>query len=703
MLQLPITRVHLSPSDATNSYPSSSFAATDDKPFCTPFHGVRVNQSIAFRNASLVTSPHTMAYDTSEIPRLTRTPWEVERYKRNSVWKRAPQEAQLPQHVFKNLPREVYDCILEWLELQCLGKNQQCPPCYLRDLCSLSLTSRAWDRAATNQLYRKIHVPSHDDGRRLPKLRVAGTSRLKLLRRTLREHTALAKIVREIHLPDLEALYSFATIEREEIVNLAASLVMACPSLERVVGFHVPYTHTFDRLSYALSTRPNLKERLWVMTDAHVEEDEYDDDSVQGYYHAACDPTEKFLELNSDQQYLSTLVLHQESARPVIDLTYRAVIGTIRLLPSLRHLSLSGLSNASFPNLALSALPPDLVSLRLEDLPGINEKGLQRLSSSHAVTSLKTLALIDLEINDLDVIAGFLSPHLQHLEKFTLCQHRVPTRYAGSDSPIFRSNTLKSIHWELRSQVTRPATTQSSLSVRAPQSLSYSNEELVACLATRVLASSIKDGLLPGLRRIRAPHDPQGVLQALCKPLGTALLRADTLHMVAALKPDHAPAQSTPENLERETTCSLKEFLSTAPDGRADSVILSPSSATFATHLQDVAHPTPARSRLAAHARILSARDNPAVVFRVTDPEDNVRVETNIGGYLGDLRSNITYELKPDRNRVAVDEDEKYVHEWITGIDDIMGEWEVVGASGGCRHAAGGNMARCAVEMHDLF
>jgi hypothetical protein len=177
--------------------------------------------------------------------------------------------------------------------------------------------------------------------------------------------------VREIHLPDLQSLYAFATIEREEIVNLAASLVMACPNLERLVGFHITYTHSFDRLSYALSTRPNLKERLWVIADAYVEEDDYEEDAMQGYYHAACDPTEKFLELNSNQQTLSTLVLHQESARPAIGLTYRAVIGTIRQLPLLRHLSLSGLSSSSFSNLALTALPPDLQSLRLENLPGI--------------------------------------------------------------------------------------------------------------------------------------------------------------------------------------------------------------------------------------------------------------------------------------------------------------------------------------------
>ncbi|KAF2444847.1 hypothetical protein P171DRAFT_412723 [Karstenula rhodostoma CBS 690.94] len=698
MLQLRTTRLHLSPSDAPNSHPSSSVTATDDNSSYTShgtqFDGGQVNQSIAFRKASLATSPHTMAYDTYEIPRLTRTPWEVERYKRNSVWKRTPHEAQLPHHVSKNLPREVYDCILEWLERQHFRGNQYCPPCYLRDLCSLSLTSRAWDRAATMQLYRKVWVLSRDDRCGLPKLRVAGTSRLKLLRRTLREHTALAKIVREIHLPDLRALYSFATIEREEIVNLAASLVMACPGLERLVGFHIPYTHSFDRLSYALSTRLNLKERLWVIADAYVEEDEYDEDPVRGYYHAACDPTEKFLELNSNQRCLSTLVLHQESARPVIDLTYRAVIGTIRQLPLLRHLSLSGLSSSSFPNLALSTLPPDLKSLRLENLPGVSEKGLQRLLSSHAVTSLKTLALVDLEINHLDIIAGFLSPHLQHLERFTLCQHKAPTRYAGPANPIFRSNTVKNIHWELRSQVSRPHVIPSSLASKTTQSLSFPDDELVACLATRVFANSIKDGLLPSLRRIRAPHDPQGILQALCKPLGTALLRSDISHLAAAVKPDHGHTQSTPKDVETETTCSLQEFLNTAPDGRADSVMLSPSSATFAGHLQA---PTPTSSRLAAHARILGAREMPAVAVRVMDPEDNVRVETNIGGFLGDLHSSITYDLKPDRHRGAVDEDEEGVHEWITGIGHVTGAWSA------CRHAAGGKMAGSAVEVRDLF
>ena len=231
------------------------------------------------------------------------------------------------------------------------------------------------------QRYSKVRVLGDDSSCRLPKVRVPGTSRLKLLRRTLRERRALANMVREVHVPDFQALYLAASIERDEIVNLVASLVMACPNLERLVGFHIPFTHSFNRLSHALSTRTALKERVWVLANALVEEDENEIDSSEDYYHAACDPMERFLELNSNHGNLSTLVINQESAQPAIDLTYRAIVGTIRKLPALRHLSLSGLSASSFSNLALNSLPSNLQSLRLENLPGINDKGHRRLPS----------------------------------------------------------------------------------------------------------------------------------------------------------------------------------------------------------------------------------------------------------------------------------------------------------------------------------
>lgn len=54
---------------------------------------------------------------------------------------------------FKALPPEVYDCILQQLRvLHESPDSQSCQTCYLRDLCCLSLTSRAWDKAVVKRL-----------------------------------------------------------------------------------------------------------------------------------------------------------------------------------------------------------------------------------------------------------------------------------------------------------------------------------------------------------------------------------------------------------------------------------------------------------------------------------------------------------------------------------------------------------------------
>ena len=92
------------------------------------------------------------AYDSVEVPRLVRTPWELERYKRNSdrsSWRRSTMEPALSPHIFKRLPREVYDCVIEKLEQLHLDQDASCASCFMKDLYSLSLTSRVWDRAVT--------------------------------------------------------------------------------------------------------------------------------------------------------------------------------------------------------------------------------------------------------------------------------------------------------------------------------------------------------------------------------------------------------------------------------------------------------------------------------------------------------------------------------------------------------------------------
>ncbi|KAF2633676.1 hypothetical protein BU25DRAFT_10778 [Macroventuria anomochaeta] len=645
-----------------------------------------------------------------DVPLLTKTPWEVERYKRNSTWRRSGLQAEFPAHIFKTLPREVYNCIVAQLEQIHLQQDQACPSCYLHDLHSLSLTSRAWDRAATLQMYRKVYVVGHDDHSQSRKTKVKGPSRLKLLRRTLRERHLMARHVRELHLPDFQTLYQQASIEREEIVNLVASLVMACPSLERLVGFHIPFTQSFDRLSYALATRSKLQERVWLLSEPEDDNsDGEDNDEVSNYYLAARDPTERFLDLNSGHPLLTTLVLHQSSGDFSPTLNFRATIGTFRQLPLLRHLSISGLPAASFTNLALNAVPPRLQSLRLENLPGINDKGLQKFATSHLSTSIEKLTLINLELSSLVTITSILSEHFSRLRHFTIAQYRTPDLNSRISVPDFSCPSLQSIHFEFRSQ-SGPAVDPFSPEIGKSMEFPFANPEPISCLATSLLAMNIEEGAFPALRRIRIPHDPQGLLQALCKPRATALLPSDTSFFpcpqqkfgscgYAIMIDAHVSQPQSPKIRESSYIVPL----SPRADSAIDSPIFdsSPSSSAL----------TPLKTRLAAQARILAARKTPFVTVRVYDPEGEVCIDTAIGGFIGDIKSNIVYDLKPDASRWPGNRDQSGPPqpEWITGIEDLVDErtppndrsreryW------GDCGHRVGGRVGRNIVRVEELF
>jgi hypothetical protein len=505
---------------------------------------------------------------------------------------------------------------------------------------------------------------------------------------------------------DFLALYQNASIDREEIVNLVASVVMACPNLERLVGFHIPYTHSFDRLSHALSTRRKLKARVWLLTenmDNDVDEDE-EDDLSNIYYQAECDPTERFLELNSSHTRLTTLVLHQEAGRPSVSLNFRAIIGTFRQLPALRYLSISGLPSSSFTNLTLNALPPNLKSLRLENLPGINDKGLKRFAKSHLSTSLESVTLIDVSISNLITLSHFLSDDLANLGQFTLSQHNAPSLPFTDDIPLFKSQTLEYIHWEVRSQACPPPKHHSST-----PGFPFPNTEPLSCLATSLLSTCIKNGHFPSLRRIRAPHDPQGLLQAQCKPLATALLREDV--------PARRPVPSYISHHDGISAFPFSPSLAGSPLPSPESRADSPMSASFdepriRTHktqysptlVDNTSALSPVACRAAAQSRIVTARKTPFITIQVTDPEGAICVEKKTGGFIGRLDSKIVYELCPDRNRV-IDEQEKAdgcENEWIVGVEDLVGKREAQDSHAVCgkghRVQGGGS-----VKIEDMF
>lgn len=605
-------------------------------------------------------------------------------------WTRLYEGRKLPTHVYKKTPREVFDCIVAQLEQLHLDQDQACASCYLDNLHSLSLASRAWGEAATAVLYRKVLVLANTSERAAayPRLKINGTSRLKLLRRTLRENSMLADMVKELHVSDFQTLYHDATIEQEEIVNLVASLVMACPRLERLVGFHVPFSAAFDRLSHALSTRPNLRERAWMLGDADHDVNDEDEHEMRGLYIAECDPTEHFLSLNSNHPMLSTLVLHQGAGNNLSHLNFRAIVGTLRSFPQLSHLSISGLPASSFTNLVLNALPANLRSLRLENLPGVTEKGISRFVTSPQAVSLQKLSLINLEIRSVLTLADIFSAHLAGLEEFSLVQDKAPTLPGNHLTPTFHSPSLRYLHWELRSEDSPlPALTfLSSGEYPESQAPASENLELSCCVGTYILAASIRNNGFPLLSSIRIPHDPQGTIQSLCRPLSSALLQSDMVKLSEELISGSSHGDGA----------SICTGMSTA---RVDSVVDSP---VFSPSTPD-AILGPMRSRLAAQSRILAARKEPGMAVRVIDPEGEVCVNKVFGSYVGHVGSNITYELRPQRWVVRQ-------NAWMTEMEAVAGCRAADNTHDGlaatwrpCGHLVGAGVDGRAVSVDNLF
>lgn len=600
----------------------------------------------------------------------------------------------MSQGISKTLPKEVLECIITQIETMHLERSEACLSCYLGDLHSLSLVSRAWEKAARSRMYCKIFLLANEEYTKLPKLNIKGTSRLKLLRRTLREQPTLARCVRELHLSDIHRIYSEATIEREEIVNLVASLVMACPRLECVVGFHVAFSRSFDRLSHALSTRLHLKEKLWSIRDHLDDFSDYEDDSG-AFYVAATDGTERFLELNSNHPTLTTLVLHSVERRTSAqNLGFRAIVGSIKQFPMLRHLTIAGLNANSFTNLALTALPNHLESLRLESLPGISDKGLQRFSALPLARSVESLTFVDLEISSMATISNILSPRFECLKKFSFAQHQAPNIFPGEKVSQFGCQTLEYIHFEIRGDAgPLPELSPPSLATAEQQSFPFTNQSPITCLATCVLAECINNGSFPALRRVRIPHDPQGFIQALCKPTASALLPSDMEYLKSLSSSSNSRSSSIIGN-EIETTAALNEALR---DFRTDSAV----EVSSRTASQDML--VPARSRLAAQARILAARKTPNMCVRVYGPNGDMSRYIPIKGHLGTTGSQIVYDLKPDTGRNLGKAKSVGEHnQWITSVEDVMELESSSSIWGSCGHRLTSGTGRSVVVLDDL-
>ncbi|KAI9843542.1 MAG: hypothetical protein M1838_002595 [Thelocarpon superellum] len=403
-------------------------------------------------------------------------------------------------HAVDRLPQEVLDNVIEQLKVVHADPLlASCTTCYLRDLHSMCMISKTWRRAARPKMYRSIWLVGNDSVVHVrKKFKMKHGARLKLLRRTLRENLVIAQLVRELKVPDIVDSQSSpaAAAERAKYVDLVASVVMACPNLERLVGFYNKYDHNFDRLSYALSTRTKLREHVWVITASPTKAPS----RLLGRQAvpATLQPEQAndFLHHHVMWRRLETLFVHRTSAGV---LHHELLIGALTRLPALKNLFVSNLDAADFDDISLQSLP-ELQSLRLQNLRGVTERGIGRYASSPAARSLSQLSLLHLEIVGLSVISKLLSSLLA-LKRFTLVQQACPELPWGEIvfQPIIASTSLEYLHWDV----------------------------LQAGSANDHLASSIQAGGFPRLRVLRAPSDHDGCLQAECRPLEQVTISSD--------------------------------------------------------------------------------------------------------------------------------------------------------------------------------
>ena len=292
------------------------------------------------------------------------------------------------------------------------------------------------------------------------------------------------------------------------MINIVASLVMACPNLERLVGFYPVYCHDFDRLTHALSTRKKLKEQIWLVGENAAITQRSQKQLAPGLM----DPEQKeaFVSFHDAWGSLTTLFLHS----PGLGILEKDIFvnvknhgdprrvqgpGILHRLPALKHLCISNFDMDDFDDHILQLLPA-LQSLRLQDLEGITFWGLSEFSRTANAFSLRNLSLINLDIKYLSAISNLLL-HLKNLERFTLVQDTSPEVAEGEIAiqPIIASHLLEFLHWEI----------------------------IVPGSANVNLANSLKAKGFPRLRTIRAPSDHLGLIQSLCKPRAQIQLPGD--------------------------------------------------------------------------------------------------------------------------------------------------------------------------------
>ncbi|KAK3330773.1 hypothetical protein B0H66DRAFT_465105 [Apodospora peruviana] len=535
-----------------------------------------------------------------------------------------------PGELFAALPGEVLELILEELRnLHLQPSSNSCATCWMRDCCSIALSARKFIKYARESLYQHIYLVGAEGPNMKKRTKLSHGSRLVLLRRTLRANPHIAVIVRSLKPP---AVPSTTTIQ--EYNDLVASVVMACPNLERLVGFYPTYNHSFQRVFHALSTRPRLREMNWIIDSPPFQRQFRTQTSPGGnqLLRATADlqpqQSEVFLNFHVNWQQLTTLVIHVHLGATLSPHTL--LDHTLRCLPSLQNLILSHLPHDAFNDTNLLALPC-LKRLSLSHLSGVTTAGLSSMATRSASTSITTLTLIHMNVESLPALARIFS-NLSSLETFNIVQAYAPIMPTDEYIwlfPYLASQSLRKLHWDIPYLPTRATT------------------------ADTILAKSISANGFPALRMLRAPNDPEGIFQTLCYPSERVDFPTDRFrnghhqqssYLTAAGLLQNGHGRTGSGYTQSSNRKSIANISGNQKPSSAPSSPLFPPDTLMLPRDNSNLH----QARLAAQARLETARRFPRFFVNVVDEDGTVVEKFGIGGFLGTVESKISYVLRPD-------------------------------------------------------
>ncbi|KAK4232400.1 hypothetical protein QBC38DRAFT_405929 [Podospora fimiseda] len=643
------------------------------------------------RSASMTSSQTTISQNSVEsypkgpggvIPRnstaaASYTNWQTQGIQGGQYpWQRPaqikPQRRKAAQgELFAALPGEVLEMILDELRhLHLKPSSTSCATCWMRDCCSVAISARKFLKYAREALYQHIHLQGHEGPNMKKRTKSTYGSRLTLLRRTLRSNQQIAVIVRSLKPPALPL-----GVDVVKYNDLVASVVMACPNLERLLGYYPTYNHSFQRLYQALSTRPKLKEMSWILEPSPSQQQQRSRPTGPSQHWGPVDLTPQesrmFLDFHANWKQLSTLVIHCHLGATLSP--PKLLERTIHSLPALKTLILSHIPSTAFNDSSLVSLPP-LTRLSLTHCTGVTSTGLSAMATRPTSASLQTLTLMHMNLDSLPTLARLFS-NLTSLKTFNLVQTYAPNMDRNEFFmffPYLASRTLRKLHWDipyLPNAVT-PADT--------------------------ILARSIEAGGFPALRYLCAPNDPEGIFQRLCAPRERIDLPMDkyrngpTNNRPGSAMNPVRPGSSANVNNNRPGTASgwsgfglghtrnSSSFSSSTGRGSFSfmrgggggggggggnnsapaSPVFAPSD--FTMSLGEMMTPRDNsdlhQARMAAQQRLEAARRAPRYFINVFDEQGIMVDKFGVGAFLGSVESRIEYVLAGDASKGEKDE-----------------------------------------------